>query len=193
MFRILLVDDEPNILQALKRGLAQLKPEELDGARPMIEAFTSGAEALKRADLVNFDLVISDYRMPQMDGVEFLTQLIGKQPNVARVILSGYTDLKAIITAVNDIQIFRYLTKPWYDAELRWIVRQALSQRAMHLENQRLADQVRAQSRYIDRQRLELERLEAESPGITRIERDVDGAILIEDDDSELEFLAIAH
>jgi DNA-binding NtrC family response regulator len=131
---------------------------------------------------VSFDLVISDYRMPGMDGVEFLTRMIGRQPNVARVILSGYTDLKSMIVAINDIQIFRYLTKPWY-GELRWIVRQALSQRALLLENERLANTVRAQQRTLDQQQYELRRLEAECPGITHLQLSDDGRIMISEGD----------
>lgn len=182
MFRIMLVDDEPNILLALKRDLQQLRPEDLDGERPAIETFTAGELALARAEEVSFDLVISDYRMPGMDGVEFLTRMIERQPNVARVILSGYTDLKSMIVAINDIQIFRYLTKPWY-GELRWIVRQALSQRALLLENEQLANTVRAQQRALDQQQYELRRLEAECPGITHLQLSDDGRIMIPEGD----------
>ena len=183
MYRIMLVDDEPNILSALRRALGKIGPDELDGNRPIIEWFSSGDEALKRANEASFDLVISDFRMPEMDGLEFLKLMVERQPTVARIVLSGYTDLDSVVAAVNEVQIFRYMSKPWNDAELRLIVRQALAQRALLMENQRLADLVRAQQRQLARHAEELRRLESECPGITRLEVDDNGGIVIEEDD----------
>jgi len=160
MYRIMLVDDEPNILSALRRALAKLAPAELDGEAPIIEPYASAAEALKRAGEARFDIVISDFRMPDMNGVEFLKAMIALQPNVARIVLSGYTELESVIEAVNEVQILRYMTKPWNDAELRLVVRQGLQQRALFLENQRLANLVRAQEGELERQRKRLELLE---------------------------------
>jgi YesN/AraC family two-component response regulator len=185
MYRIMLVDDEPNILSALRRALAKLSPEELDGDRPIIETFSSGAEALKRANEALFDLVISDFRMPEMDGLEFLKLMVERQPSVARIVLSGYTDLDSVVAAVNEVQIFRYMSKPWNDAELRLVVRQAVSQRALLLENQRLADLVRAQQRQLTAHQQELRRLEEECPGITHLELADDGGIVIEESDGD--------
>ena len=183
MYRIMLVDDEPNILAALRRALAMIGPDELDGNRPIIEWFSTGDEALKRANEAAFDLVISDFRMPGMDGLEFLKLMVERQPTVARIVLSGYTDLDSVVAAVNEVQIFRYMSKPWNDAELRLIVRQALAQRALLMENQRLADLVRAQQRQLALHAQELNRLEKECPGITQLEFDENGGITIEDDD----------
>jgi YesN/AraC family two-component response regulator len=183
MYRIMLVDDEPNILSALRRALSKLVPEELDGERPIIEPYSTAAEALKRAGEARFDLVISDFRMPEINGVEFLKFMVDLQPDVARIVLSGYTELDSVIEAVNEIQILRYMTKPWNDAELRLVVRQGLAQRAVALENQRLADLVRAQQREILRQRAELRRLEAQSPGITQLHISDDGGIVLSEAD----------
>ena len=85
MYRILLVDDEPNILNALRRLLSRLKPDDLNGEYFVIDTYASPEEALERADEVRIDLAISDYRMPGMNGVEFLKKLIAKQPDVARL------------------------------------------------------------------------------------------------------------
>jgi DNA-binding NtrC family response regulator len=183
MYRILLVDDEPNIVSALKRALGTIPADKLDGERAELEGFTSTAAALNRISSIPVDLVISDYGMPGMNGIEFLAQAIQSQPSMARLILSGHADLDVVVEAINRLQIFRFITKPWHDFELKSAVVQALSQRQMALENQRLADLVRAQGDQLTRQKAALRRLEAESPGITQLKLTDDGSILIEEDD----------
>ena len=183
MYRIVLVDDEINVLSALKRALSAIAPDELDGARPDIETFASAYEALNRINTVPVDLVISDYRMPDMNGVDFLYRAIECQPTIARIILSGYADLDAVVSAINKVQISRFINKPWNDFELKSAVVQALSTRALVLENQRLADTVREQRRTLSKHEAELLRLEAESPGITKLRRAPDGGIWLDDDE----------
>ena len=187
MYRIMLVDDEPNILSALRRALAKLAPGELDGEAPIIEPYASAAEALKRAGEARFDIVISDFRMPDMNGVEFLKRMIELQPNVARIVLSGYTELDSVIEAVNEVQILRYMTKPWNDAELRLVVRQGLAQRALFLENQRLANLVRSQERELELQR---KRLEALDDAEQRAELD---SVKLDDDEEPDAGLEVAY
>ncbi len=173
--RLLFVDDEPNILSALKRVFAS-EPYE-------VETFTDPTEALARAKRVEFDLVLSDYRMPEVDGVSFLTIFRILQPDCARLVLSGYTDIDALLGSINDAWIFRFICKPWHDGELRATVAQALAHRAVLLDNRRLADRVRAQQDLLHRQQRELDRLERENPGITRVRRGNDGSILLGDGD----------
>lgn len=175
MRRILLVDDEENVLKALKR---LLRSESVD-----IETCTNPLDALSRSREIAFDLVISDYRMPQMDGVEFLKGVRQLQPDAARMILSAYTDLSALLGAINDAQIYRFVCKPWNDQELLITIRQALEHRDLQLENQRLADQVREQQSVISRQDRALKDLEREHPALTRVKRDADGAIILDDED----------
>src|SRR5215468_6735136 len=100
MYRVLLVDDEPNILSALRRSLSSIDVTELDGEALHFELFTSPEAAIERSDQQDFDLVISDYRMPSMNGVEFLSRVMEFQPSVPRMIISGYADREAIISAV---------------------------------------------------------------------------------------------
>ena len=168
MQHIMLVDDDENVLRALKRVLAQ--------DHYHIETFNSGTEALKRIKAGGeFDLAISDYRMPGMDGVFFLTTLNQLRPGILRMVLSGYTDLDALLGAINEAHIFRFLTKPWHNYELRTTVAHALMHHAVLMENQRLANQVRAQ-------REELERLEAEHTGIMHVRRHQDGSIIMDEE-----------
>lgn len=179
MYRIVLVDDEINVLSALKRVLSAIPPDELDGDRPDVETFASVHEALNRINTVPVDLVISDYRMPEMSGVDFLSRVIECQPNVARIILSGYADLDAVIRAINKVQISRFINKPWHDFELKSAIVQALATRALIVENERLANTVCKQRGALSRQEAELRRLEAESPGITKLRRSPDGGIYL--------------
>jgi DNA-binding NtrC family response regulator len=185
MYRIMLVDDEINILSALKRALLTVPFDDLDGDRPEIETFTSARQALGRISGKPVDLVISDYRMPEMSGVEFLAEVVRIQPDVARLILSGQADMEAVVDAINRVQIHRFIGKPWHDFELKSAVVQALAARALVIENRRLADIVRKQYGKISRHEAELRRLEAESPGITHLKRAADGRILIDDDEDE--------
>ena len=185
MARIMLVDDEENILRALRRILAA--PAEWDAAdapRNIVEIFTLPREALTRArEGVPFDVVISDYRMPEMDGVAFLRALREIQPDTVRIILSGYADMEGLIGAINEAKIHRFIGKPWDDYSLCSDVRQALELHNLQIENRRLADEVRHQQGVISRQELELRRLEEATPGITKVRRRADGAILLDDDE----------
>lgn len=122
MYRVLLVDDEPNILSALRRSLAAIDARQLDGEALHFEAFTSPEAAIQRSDEADFDLVISDYRMPSMNGVEFLARVMELQPAVPRMIISGYADREAIIAAVNEVNLTRFVEKPWDDDALRQAV-----------------------------------------------------------------------
>jgi response regulator RpfG family c-di-GMP phosphodiesterase len=122
MYRVLLVDDEPNILSALRRSLAAIDVRQLDGEALHFETFTSPEAAIKRSDEEDFDLVISDYRMPSMNGVEFLARVMKLQPSVPRMIISGFADREAIIAAVNEVHLTRFVEKPWNDDALRQAV-----------------------------------------------------------------------
>lgn len=122
MYRLLLVDDEPNILSALRRSLSAIDVTQLDGEALNFEMYTSPEDAIKRSDEQEFDLVICDYRMPSMNGVEFLAHVMECQPSVPRMIISGLADRDAIITAVNEVNLSRFLEKPWDDQTLRQAV-----------------------------------------------------------------------
>ncbi|MBB4844817.1 response regulator RpfG family c-di-GMP phosphodiesterase [Paucibacter oligotrophus] len=177
---ILLVDDEPNILYALKR-LLRLGLQDAQQQPYKVESFSDPLQALRRAEECSFALAISDYRMPQMNGVQLLCGLRALQPDCARVILSGYTDLNGLTAAINEAAIQRFISKPWNDHELLCGVRELLRIRELDLENRRLADLLRQQQGQLSAQDLELRRLEQLEPGITQVQWSEDGAILLED------------
>ena len=175
MYRILIVDDEENIVNALKRCLKRIPDWE-------IETFTSGAVALRRAEGTSFDLFISDFRMPEMNGVEFLSEVKKIQPNSARIILSGYTDLEALVGAINEAEIFRFINKPWNDYELILTIEQTLNYKDTLTENLYLANQVREQKMKLEKNEKLITKLEEQNPGITQVNWSDDGSITIVDD-----------
>lgn len=129
-WRILCVDDEANILSSLRRLFRQ------NGFS--ISIAPSGAEGLKFLETETFDLVISDMRMPEMDGARFLEQVFLRYPETVRILLTGYADISSTIEAVNKGQIYRYVSKPWNDMDLLHTVRQALDLKALQREKLRL-------------------------------------------------------
>ncbi|CAN7457233.1 response regulator [Pseudoduganella sp. LjRoot289] len=127
---LLCVDDEPNILASLRR-LFRGK-----GYRVLVAE--SGAEGLQVLENEQVDLVISDMRMPEMDGARFLGQVRERWPDSVRLLLTGYSDIQSIQDAINCGEIYRYITKPWDDNDMVLVVRHALERRALEQEKQRL-------------------------------------------------------
>lgn len=174
MYEIMIVDDEENILNALKRIIRHNKDWN-------IETFSDAEKALSRVTEKNFDLYLSDYKMPGIDGITFLTAVKTIQPDSIRLILSGYTDLDALMAAINEAEIFRFLTKPWNDSYLIKSLDQALNYRNTLLENKRLADQVREQQKTIDGHKQLFMEYRKKHPDIFTVEWEDDGSIYIED------------
>ena len=148
---------------------------------PNVVTFTSPVEALEYLREHPIDLMISDFRMPEMDGAAFLTQARELQPNSARIIISAYADIEGIMRAINDAGIFQFVSKPWSDHELKTAIVQVLNHRSLLVENHQLANEVRRQRGLISKQQEELARLELESPGITRVRWSDDGGVLLEE------------
>lgn len=107
---LLFVDDEKNILNSLQRLFTSLKYTVLTA--------TNGYEALNILNKVNVDVVISDMRMPEMDGATFLCKVAIAYPKVKRILLTGYADNASVISAINDGMVDCYLSKPWKNEEL---------------------------------------------------------------------------
>jgi YesN/AraC family two-component response regulator len=117
---ILCVDDEKNILSSLKRLLRK------EGYRLLTAP--SGAEGLKLLEENSVHLVISDQRMPQMDGTQFLAKVKEGYPDAIRIILTGYTDVDSITESINKGHVYKFLLKPWNDQSLKLEIKQALEQ-----------------------------------------------------------------
>ncbi|MDP1704474.1 MAG: hypothetical protein Q8L42_07150 [Sulfurimicrobium sp.] len=119
--------------------------------------------------------------MPHKDGVTFLKEFREIQPNAARLILSGYADLNAVIGAINEAQIYRFINKPWNDYELVSSIAQALAYRNLMLENLHLADKARVDNGTMSAQELERKRLEEQEPGITKVNWGPDGSVIFDE------------
>jgi EAL domain-containing protein (putative c-di-GMP-specific phosphodiesterase class I)/CheY-like chemotaxis protein len=114
---LLLVDDEANILKALTRILRR------DGYR--ILSTTSIKEAFSLLATNDIQVIVSDQRMPEMSGTDFLSRVKAIHPNTVRIVLSGYTDLKSVTEAINEGAIYKFLTKPWDDQQIREQIQRA--------------------------------------------------------------------
>lgn len=131
---VLCVDDEANILSALRR---LLRPH---GFQVIVAE--SGQAGLTVLESTPVDLVISDMRMPEMDGSKFLEHVRQRWPDTMRLLLTGYADVSSIIEAINRGEIYRYITKPWDDHDLVLIVQQALERKVLEGEKKKLEEQV---------------------------------------------------
>lgn len=135
---LLLVDDEPGILSSLRR---LLRP-----AGYKIHTAESGMAGLEILEHEPVDLVISDMRMPEMDGAKFLEQVRNRWPAVTRILLTGYADMNSTIDAINRGEIYRYISKPWVDNDLTLLIRDALESARLRSENVRLLALTQAQN-----------------------------------------------
>ncbi|MDP3222999.1 MAG: response regulator [Rubrivivax sp.] len=129
-FDVLVVDDEPNILSALRRMLRA------HGYR--VQTAPGGSEALALLEQAPVDLIISDMRMPEMNGAEFLRRSRERVPEAVRILLTGYADIGSTIDAVNNGEIFRYVSKPWNDEALLATLRDGLERKQLERERDRL-------------------------------------------------------
>ncbi|MFC4257416.1 response regulator [Marinobacter lacisalsi] len=173
MNRILLLDDEANILSALKR---LLRDEDWQ-----VDAFTDAESAIEALSTTTYSVIVSDYKMPVMDGVTFLQFARQRQPDAIRLMLSGHGDRQSMISAINRAEIYRFLSKPWEEYEIQAAIRSAVDLYQVTVENRQLLDQIKRQNDLLRRREEELLRLEEDNPGITRVRRDQDGSIVIDD------------
>lgn len=136
---LLLVDDEENVLAALRRLLRA------EGW--LVLSATSAEEALQLMARHEVDVILSDQRMPGMTGVELLRRAKQLYPETIRLVLSGYTELQSITEAINEGAIYKFLAKPWDDAELRAHLREAFTLKEMADQNRRLDQEVQTANR----------------------------------------------
>jgi response regulator RpfG family c-di-GMP phosphodiesterase len=148
-FTLLLVDDEENILLSLRRLFRS------EGYR--VFTADSGAAGLLVLAKEPVDLIISDMRMPEMSGAEFLAQAQTQWPDVVRILLTGHSDISSIIDAINNGQIYRYIPKPWEDTDILTCVRHGLERRQLERDKLRLEVLTQHQNEELRRSNLSLE------------------------------------
>lgn len=145
-YSILLVDDEPNILSALRRVFRR--------ENYLIATAMSGQEALQLLKESDYQLIISDFKMPQMNGAELLRRVKDLHPNTLRIMLTGHADTDAVMGAINEGAVYKFIIKPWNDDDLRVTVGLALEQydlieknRTLQHDNQRKSREIKKLSK----------------------------------------------
>lgn len=166
--RVLIIDDEPGVLDELRRAL-RAQPYEILVAQ-------SAEQALGLLERQRVDVVVSDLRLPGMDGAHLLATIKDLYPDIIRMLFTGQATLQEAMTAINEGEVYRFFVKPCNPIDLAHGIRQALGMKELLAENQRLRSLVEQQTSI-------LEKLELENPGISRVERDEDGAVVIDEED----------
>jgi response regulator RpfG family c-di-GMP phosphodiesterase len=152
-FSVLFVDDEKNILSSLRRLFRQ------EGYT--IHLANSGVEGLEILRHHHIDLVVSDMRMPEMNGAQFLQQVAEQWPGTVRILLTGYSEISCTIDAINKGRIYQYISKPWEDNDIKLSVRQALRGKQIERERDHLLKVTRQQNEELEQLNNNLESMVA--------------------------------
>ena len=145
---IVLVDDEEMVLTSIQSFIAL--ETEYD-----VQTFTSAKTALNFIKSHEIDLVVSDYLMPEMDGISFLAKVREIKPQVPRIILTGYADKENAIKAINEVGLFQYIEKPWDNDDLLITIRNGI-------EKQMLMKQLEEKIKEIDKAYSDLKSIQNE-------------------------------
>jgi two-component system response regulator HupR/HoxA len=169
-YGILIVDDEEGILESLELTLE---------SEYRVYTAQTGEEGLRILEREDVALVISDQVMPGMSGVEFLEKVIERNPRCIRMMLTGYADVSALVRAINEGRIYRYISKPWEPDELRINIRRALEAYELATENVQLAsdladanERLRAENLYLRREverRYSFDEIIGDSPAMHKV------------------------
>lgn len=146
-FNVLYVDDEVSNLNVFKSTFRRAYN---------IYTAESAKEGLNILDRIQIDLVLTDQRMPEINGVEFLKKVLLKYPEPNRILITAYTDFKALKDAVNDAKIFQYIQKPWEEKEIRLIIENALEIYYLKQRNIELTEKLRINNAELERLNSEL-------------------------------------
>ncbi len=139
--KLLFVDDERSILDSLRRVCRSAKYQVF-----VAEGGKAGLDIMAEHSI---DLVISDMRMPEMTGAEFLEQVANQYPETVRILLTGYSDIESTITAINKGKIYSYIAKPWDNDQLKMLIEKALYTKKLEDEHRQLLDLTRKQNQQL--------------------------------------------
>lgn len=162
---ILLVDDESSVLSAFTRALRLESYTVLTAA--------SSAEALRILSAREVSIVVSDYNMPDMNGLEFLKQVKTDYPHLLTIMLTGKADIEIAINAINEAGIHKFIQKPWEDAYVKGVLQRTLKELDYANQKERLRHDVQTRETILNG-------LEKKFPGITRVEKDSEGYVVID-------------
>jgi response regulator RpfG family c-di-GMP phosphodiesterase len=133
MINVLYIDDEPHNLVSFRASF-----------RRHFNIYTaeSAAEARKILATAEIHVILSDQRMPKMTGIEFFESILDIYPDPIRILVTGYTDINAVIDAINRGQVYKYLTKPWYDNDIRNFIETSYELYRLKKENEALTNKL---------------------------------------------------
>ena len=144
---VLVVDDEPDVVKSVQ-DLLRLDYRVLGATRA-----SDGMRLLQQEEV---HVVMSDQRMPEMTGVQFLDRVRGEYPEAIRLLFTGYADIKAVIDAINQGNIYRYITKPWDPDELQSVIREAVGRYDLIIERNALVKELKAKNEQLAEVNFEL-------------------------------------
>jgi response regulator RpfG family c-di-GMP phosphodiesterase len=129
MINVLYIDDEPHNLVSFRASF-----------RRHFNVYTaeSADEGTKILAVTEIHVILSDQRMPRMTGIEFFESILNSFPDPIRILVTGYTDINAVIDAINRGQVYKYLTKPWYDNDIRNFIETSYEVYRLRRENEDL-------------------------------------------------------
>jgi two-component system, probable response regulator PhcQ len=173
MLNVLAVDDETSMLSALQR--------ELNNDSINLSLMCDPLAALDRVSQEEFDIVIADYRMPLVSGVQLLKEVRQYFPRTVRMIISGHTDMDALTAMINEAMIYRYISKPWNAHQLRTVINEAGElRRELQLEADAL-NKLRTEQDSNYRRTKMIEELESIEPGITEVHWGPENTVILDD------------
>jgi len=161
---ILIVDDEPHVLKAFQRVLRR-EPYTLMTAQ-------GGEEGLTLLEAREVSLVISDYNMPGMNGLDFLKTVKQLYPHILAIMLTGQAEIQIAVQAINEAGVYKFIQKPWDDNDLKVTILRAVESMDLATERDRLIQKVKSRDAILND-------LEKKHPGITKVDRDEDGYLVL--------------
>ncbi len=164
-YTILIVDDEEIVLDITSKALMYNKYN--------IVTAKNGVDALEKLKLTDVHLIISDQKMPEMDGLEFLKRVRIEYPEIITIMLTGYAEIDTAVKAINEAGVYKFILKPWNVFDLRTTVWRALELKQVVMERDALLGRIKSQEAIFSE-------LEKKHPGITKVDRDQEGDVILE-------------
>jgi response regulator RpfG family c-di-GMP phosphodiesterase len=157
---ILVVDDEPDVVKSIQ-DLLRYDYKVLGATR--------AADGLRLLSEQPVHVVLTDQRMPEMTGVDFLRHLRDTHPDMVRLLVTGYADIRAVIDAINEGNVYRYITKPWEPEELQAVVREAVERYDLLAERRRLMEELKGKNEELKQTNAELSRANELKAGFIQV------------------------
>jgi len=166
--KILIVDDEENVLVSLKRIFRKENYE--------IYTANSGFQGIELLEKHDFSLILSDFKMPELNGIEFLKLASEKSPDTIRIILTGYADVDVVISAINEGKIYKFIEKPWKKEDLKIQINKAIEHYGLLNERKELLEKIKRQNEELKEWNINLEeKVEEKTAQLKKTYKELEG------------------